>query len=552
MSFRARRAGIVALWCSAAVLVLLVAAWAIDTATHSGAVMRNVELGSRTVGGFSQSDLSMVVSALATDNDGRVVVVETPGGSLETTADTIGLQIDLEATEQAALDQGRDAAFPARPFLWFGALFADQRVRPVYRVDEVALMNAVDQLADANRVAPKEPAIMLADDQLVPTPGEDGHALTMATLADELVRAAGEAHDETSPIAVRVEPEPVPPRYADSEAQQVAREANELAARELTVRVGGTSTVVPSSTLRTWMRAVPSPDGEHLVVGVDRSPVTADVTAAVGPVGQPPVELSWNVLPDGSVTYTPGSNGTGCCAEDSSTRVVAALRSGQPSVDLDLTVATPQHDAAWAEQMNIRQPIASFTTPHACCESRVRNIQRMADLVRGVVIPPGETFSLNGHVGQRTTAKGFVEAGVIYNARFTSDVGGGVSQFATTMFNAAFFGGLDFVEYQAHTIYISRYPYGREATLSYPSPDLAVTNSTPFGILIWPTYTGSSITVTLYSSPWVSGEQTGQARQSAGPCTRVTTERTRTWLIDGRQEVDTVSALYQPGEGVHC
>jgi vancomycin resistance protein YoaR len=127
-----------------------------------------------------------------------------------------------------------------------------------------------------------------------------------------------------------------------------------------------------------------------------------------------------------------------------------------------------------------------------------------------------------------------------------------VSQFATTMFNAAFFGGLDLVEYQAHTIYISRYPYGREATLSYPVPDLVVTNPTPYGILVWPTYTGSSITVTLYSSPWVTGDQTGQSRSPAGPCTRVTTERTRTWLIDGRQEVDTVSALYQPAEGVHC
>ena len=51
-------------------------------------------------------------------------------------------------------------------------------------------------------------------------------------------------------------------------------------------------------------------------------------------------------------------------------------------------------------------------------------------------------------------------------------VGGGISQFATTLFNAAFFAGLDIPEYQSHSIYITRYPYGREATLSYPAPDL--------------------------------------------------------------------------------
>ncbi|MBW3548305.1 MAG: hypothetical protein KY452_09270, partial [Actinobacteria bacterium] len=65
------------------------------------------------------------------------------------------------------------------------------------------------------------------------------------------------------------------------------------------------------------------------------------------------------------------------------------------------------------------------------------------------------------------------------------------------------------------------------------------------------TYTDSSITVTLYSTRYATGEQTGQSKSSAGNCTRVTTERTRRY-VDGRVEVDTVSALYRPREGVDC
>ena len=80
----------------------------------------------------------------------------------------------------------------------------------------------------------------------------------------------------------------------------------------------------------------------------------------------------------------------------------------------------------------------------------------------------------------------------IENGVLVDTVGGGISQFATTTFNAAFFGGLDLVEYQSHSIYISRYPYGREATLSFPKPDLVIGNNTPYGVLIWPTYTGTS------------------------------------------------------------
>jgi vancomycin resistance protein YoaR len=552
VSPRIHRPSLVAPGVGLGVVVLLVAAWAVDTAGHSAGVARNVALDGQAVGGLSRSDLSMAISELSTANESRPVVIETPAGDLETTADAIGLRVDEIATEQRALDAGRDGLFPLRPFRWFAALFADQQVPVAYRVDDASLSATVDDIAVTNRVEPKEPGILLIDDRIVATPGEAGQALPIDDLDVELIRAAERVGDPGSAIRIHLDPRPVAPSFSDADAQRVATEANALANRSLTVHVGSATTTVQPTAIRTWMRAVPGPDRARLTVAVDPNAVRDEVTRAVGEIGVPPVELSWSVRPDGSVTYAPGTNGTKCCAPDSSQRVIDALRGGLNDVTLDLTVATPQHDATWAEEMNIHQAIASFTTPHACCESRVKNIHRISDLVRGTVIAPGETLSVNELVGRRTALKGFVEAGVIYDGSFSSDVGGGVSQFATTLFNAAFFGGLDLVEYQAHTIYISRYPYGREATLSFPEPDLKIRNTTPFGILVWPTYTGSSVTVTLYSSPWVAGEQTGQVRESSGACTRVRTQRTRTWLIDGRQEIDTVSALYQPAEGVLC
>ncbi len=106
--------------------------------------------------------------------------------------------------------------------------------------------------------------------------------------------------------------------------------------------------------------------------------------------------------------------------------------------------------------------------------------------------------------------------------------------------------------YQSHSIYIDRYPYGREATVSFPAPDLEIINNTPYGVLLWPTTTADSITVRLYSTATVVGEQTGQTRTRVGSaCTRVTTERTRTWVDDGRTETDSVIALYRP-EGTAC
>ena len=117
---------------------------------------------------------------------------------------------------------------------------------------------------------------------------------------------------------------------------------------------------------------------------------------------------------------------------------------------------------------------------------------------------------------------------------------------------AAFFGGYDFGEYQSHSLYISRYPYGREATLSFPHPDLQIVNNSPHGVLVWPTHDETSITVDLYSTTWAVGEQTDQRQTRYGPgCTRVDTERTRAF-VDGRSVVDSVVAHYRPREGVRC
>ena len=192
-----------------------------------------------------------------------------------------------------------------------------------------------------------------------------------------------------------------------------------------------------------------------------------------------------------------------------------------------------------------------FTTYHDAGGARVVNIHRMADLVRGAVIPPGGKFSINDHVGERTAEKGFVGAGAIRDGKHVTEIGGGVSQFATTMFNAAYFAGLQIDQSQAHSEYFDRYPRGREATMGFPAPDLAFTNNTPYGIMIWTSYTDTSLTITLYSTPHARGEQTGITEAQSGNCTVVTTTRTITYP-DGKIETDKFRATYRPGEGLRC
>jgi hypothetical protein len=244
-----------------------------------------------------------------------------------------------------------------------------------------------------------------------------------------------------------------------------------------------------------------------------------------------------------------------CCDQGSSAIIADRILSGAPPTFLPIALEPRGADdpiqTAYADGSMIVEEVSSFTTRHGCCENRVKNIHQIADIVDGVYLYPDEVFSLNEFVGPRTRAAGFVAAGAIRRGHLKDEVGGGVSQFATTFFNAAFFAGLDFEQYRSHSIYFSRYPYGREATISTPGPDLVINNTTRYPLLIDTSYTETSITVSFYSTPNVTVEQMGQRTFRRRACTHVETDRQRMY-DDGRVILDTFFADYRPADGVDC
>jgi vancomycin resistance protein YoaR len=161
-----------------------------------------------------------------------------------------------------------------------------------------------------------------------------------------------------------------------------------------------------------------------------------------------------------------------------------------------------EFSTAEAEALGIRGLIGEFTTFHACCQNRVVNIQLIADAVDGTIVLPGEEFNLNEIVGKRTSEKGYLCAGAIVAGELVEVgevcIGGGSSQFTTTMYNAAFFAGLEDVYHTPHSIWFSRYPEGREATLGWQDPNLIFRNNTEHAIVVRTSHTATSITAKIY------------------------------------------------------
>jgi vancomycin resistance protein YoaR len=170
----------------------------------------------------------------------------------------------------------------------------------------------------------------------------------------------------------------------------------------------------------------------------------------------------------------------------------ASLRLKQTRADLTTAEAT---------KLGIREQISTFTTDMGTSSSnRIHNVQLMAEYIDGTIVEPGHVFSFNDRVGPRTVERGFREGQMIIGSLLLPSIGGGVCQTATTLFNNAFDLGLPIVERHNHSFYISHYPLGRDATVSWGGPDFAFKNDLKTGILITTSYTTSTLTFTFYGT----------------------------------------------------
>ncbi len=425
----------------------------------------------------------------------------------------LGYSLDVDATVAAALQRGRqsDPLLALRDHL--AAFSATIAVPPVEQVRDEPLEAWAKRVAERLKLPPREGRVLINGARVRGVQPRSGARV----LQQPLMAAARERLLAGDGGVLRVETEPLPPRTTAADVRRAVRQARRAVSAPVTLRRNGVTARLTRAQIGDALAARISGGGKDAAITIAVEPRA--VRDAIGRrtiqrFASEPDSASF-VVNDRSVRVVGGQVGFSYNAAKAARQVWrVASRRGDRSAVLAGNITQPRRTRAEAEALNIRRRVSSFTTYHLCCESRVTNIHRMADIVDGVVIEPGETFSLNGYVGDRTTAKGFVGGGAILDGEYVEQIGGGVSQFTTTMYNAAYFGGYDIVDHKAHSYYISRYPEGREATLNFPTVDLKVANTSPHGILVKTSYSDTSITVTFYGKKWVEVSTTTGSRSN--------------------------------------
>ncbi len=563
--------------------LLLVAAWGIDSLVSGDQVVRNVVVDQTDLGGLTKADVVNAGADLTARLSNQPLTVSAGDASVASDPVTLGVSVDSQRLASDALAARRGGFFLLRPIRWLGTFFSEESIQLYYLVDADKANRATAELINPELTRPVDPSLVLQGDMLTVSPGADGLLVQDGALAEALTTSV----EAGAPYSVNLATVALRPDLDTTALQAVADEANNATDSSIRIQVLDSEVVVEGTEVRSWISLDTTAASPDWVIDSDQA--RAALLTRFPALGDDRQQARFDVI-EGRPVIIPAAESVVCCDERTGDLLKAGLlaapehrdepnddNEGENSQDaevdpslrsirLEPAIAEGDEGVAELESLGIVEEISSFTTLHKCCENRVTNIQLMASIVQGYIIRPGEQFDLNQVVGKRDRARGFLAAGAIANGLSADQVGGGVSQFTTTIFNASFFGGLDFDEYQSHSIYFSRYPKGREATISWPKPDFIVTNPTEYGILVWPTWTDTSITVTFYSTKnievfciarddsLVSGPDECDktiTSTSQGECTRWTTRRRRIFP-DGEIKDDKVFAVYRPGFALDC
>jgi vancomycin resistance protein YoaR len=471
-------------------VAVLAAAYGGDLLLTGGDVPRHTVVGGVDIGGLAPAAAEQklqreLAPRLAADHP---VVA----GTLRTTlsADDAGLRLDPAATVAAA----RRGALA--PWSRVSSLLGTHDVTPVLTGSSTDLDAAVADLAAQVDTPAVEATVAVQGTSATVVPAADGLALDRRAAAAAITAAL--AHPGAT-VTLRVGT--AKPRVATATAQQVLDGTVRPA---LSAPVGVVSSdghdraSVPPAAIGAALTFTPQADGK-LAVAVDPAKLQAALGTGFVGFGTPAKDATFAVS-GGGIHVVPSVDGTGIDPAALATQLMRVVTTPAPrTVTTQLGPVHAAFTTEMAQGLGIKEQVSSFTTHFAATPSAT-NIRVVAAKVDGAVVKPGETFSLNTFTGPRGTAQGYVPAMVIESGKFVPAVGGGISQFATTMYNAVFFAGLQDVHHQPHSYWISRYPAGREATVFDGLIDLAWKNDSPTGIYVQTTWVQGSITVTFWGT----------------------------------------------------
>jgi vancomycin resistance protein YoaR len=469
---------------------------------RSETVARNVAVAGVELGGLSEEDALLAVRAYEQQLVTSEAVFVVSGTKYRLDPGDVALEIDEEAIVAEAMAQRKDGGVLSRFGSWIESFTTPIVLEAHGSVDTDAIN---DHLAVWEVGAIPDPAtngaIVVVEGEIVveyPRPGRAIDRRAATAIVEEVLFTLERVETDLPVVAST-------PELTDADLDAAADEVSEAISSPVILHSSTTGfrvTFEPDQ-LAAAIRVDYEHDPPRQELSFDQETLASILEPRRAEIEIQPVDAAYNVdVESHQITVVSGRKGTLMDLPGiAESLLVAALGSGTGGFPL-VEGAEPDFTTQEAKSYLPMGLVAEFTTDMPGV-NRVRNIQLMADAVDGARVMPGQIFSINDHVGERTLEKGYLEdCAIVANDLICeghpANIGGGVSQFATTFYNAVFFGCYEDVEHRPHSLYFSRYPEGREATLGFPKPDVIFRNDSEHPVIIKTKYTNRQITVLFY------------------------------------------------------
>lgn len=512
-----RRVGLVL----GALAAALLAVYGIAYLASGDGVARGTTVLGVPIGGQSRAEASATLRRELREEARAEIPVRADDADATVRPTAAGLTLDVPGTVDAAPGRSWDPIALAR------TLFGSAEVDPVVRVDRARLRAEVARLASEVDRVPVEGSVVIRGVSVVAKDALSG----LRVVRPGAVSALADAYLTGAYVGgggpVEVPTEVTPPTVDGAEVDRVVAELAEPAvAAPVALTVEDITIDIRPRAIGRSLTFEPDDEGTLQPV-IDAQRLHASVAEELAPVEEPAQDATFRIVGD-RPQVVPAQRGRAVLPDSLAAAVLPVLpeTGAARAVTVPLDMSEPEVTTKRARSLGVTERVATYTTYYPSdFAPRLTNIHRAADLLDETLVLPEKVFSFNDTVGERTPARGFAAGFIINNGQIEVDYGGGVSQLVTTTFNAFFFAGLEIVEHNPHSFYISRYPEGRESTIAWGYKDLRARNDSEQGVFITTGYTNSSVTVTVWGTKRYQIEATKSARYDIRPFRVVYDER---------------------------
>lgn len=469
-----KRTRIVVLSIIGGLAVLLGAAYVTGYFMTGDRLPRNTSMNGIAIGGLSAEEAEDKLATEFADDAAQGMTVVAGEEELPLDPVAAGLSVDYHATVQ-----GAGVGKSWNPVHIWRVLTGGGRIQPVTDVDLPTLESAVASMAkytvdrdpkDASVTFDEEGKVQQAD-------GVEGRTLDQPDAVTKIQDAYLQT-DRVNAVVQTSEPQVT----TEAASTFVTEWAGKLVQGPVSVDTGQGTFEISEAVLASAAE-IKTENGEFTgTVNVDK--LYENSQSAIEELDLKSAKDASYKFEGGNIVVVPAVDGSEVTKESFQEVILPATTSDERDVKVELSGAKAEFSTEEAEKRKPREVIGEFTTSFPHADYRNTNLSQFASAVSGASLRPGETFSVDEHVGPRNAASGYVDGYVIEGGVLRKQSAGGISQGATTLYNAAWFAGLEDIEHQPHTMYFDRYPAGREATLYYGSIDLKFKNTTDNAVMI--------------------------------------------------------------------